>query len=68
MLQSSNELSHIILDVLAAPWRENDIFGFFEIQHTNRGRTKYGINIKQRFLLAARLSGDVGIWESSIVY
>ena len=33
---------HIVLDVLMAPWRKkNDIFGFFGVQHTNRGQTKY---------------------------
>ena len=31
MLWHLNELRYIILDVLAALWRENDIFGFFEV-------------------------------------
>ena len=28
MLWCLNGLCHVILDVLAAPWRENNIFGF----------------------------------------
>ena len=44
MLRCSNELCHIILDVLAAPWRENNIFGFFGVRPANQGQTKYGIN------------------------
>ena len=40
-----NRLHHIILlDVPAAPWRENNIFGFFGVRHANRGQTKYSIN------------------------
>ena len=44
MLQRPNGLHHIILDVLVAPWRENNIFWFFEVWHANRRRTKYSIN------------------------
>ena len=44
MLQYPNRLCHITLDVLAAPWRENNIFEFFEVWHANRGRTKYDID------------------------
>ena len=44
VLRYPNELLHIILNVLVAPWRENNIFGFFRIRHTNQGQTKYGIN------------------------
>ena len=44
MLRCPNGLRHVILDVLAALWRENDIFGIFEVQHANRRRKKYGIN------------------------
>ena len=41
MLQYPNGLRHVTLDVLAAPWRENDVFRIFEVQHAN-----YGINNK----------------------
>ena len=44
----SERLHHVILDVLAAPWKENNIFGFFGVQHVNRGRTKYGISTEQQ--------------------
>ena len=44
MPQCLYELCHIILDVLMALWKENNIFGFFGIRHANRWRTKYGIN------------------------
>nr|XP_023910789.1 uncharacterized protein K02A2.6-like [Quercus suber]XP_023924568.1 uncharacterized protein K02A2.6-like [Quercus suber] len=40
----SEQLRHVILDVLAVPWRKDDIFVFFGVQHTNREQTKYGIN------------------------
>ena len=30
MLQCLNGLHHVILDILTAPWRENNIFRFFE--------------------------------------
>ena len=44
VLQRPNGLRHIILDVLMAPWRENNIFGYFGIRHANREQTKYSIN------------------------
>ena len=44
VLWCSNVLHHVILDVLTALWRENYIFRFFGVRHTNQGRTKYGIN------------------------
>ena len=44
MLRCSNELRHVVLDVLTAPWRKNDIFGFFGVRHANQGQKKYGIN------------------------
>ena len=43
VLWCPNGLCHVILDVLAASWRDG-IFGFFEVWHANRGWTKYGIN------------------------
>ena len=46
MLRCPNGLYHVILDVLMAPWKENNIFGFFGVQHANGERTKYGINIQ----------------------
>jgi len=44
VLWCSNELHHVILDVLVAPWKENNIFGFFGVWHANQGQIKYGIN------------------------
>ena len=45
MLRCLNKLHHVILDVLAASWRENNIFGFFGVQQANWEQTKYNINI-----------------------
>lgn len=44
MLRCLNWLCHVILDILAAPWKEDDIFGFFGVRHSNRERKKYNIN------------------------
>ena len=44
MLRCPNGLCHVVLDVLAALWRENDTFGFFGVWHANRGQIKYDIN------------------------
>ena len=44
VLLCPNGLHHIILDVLAAQWRENNIFGFLGVRHANWGQTKYDIN------------------------
>ena len=38
MLQCPNELSPIILDVLAAPWKENNIFVFLGFGMQIKGR------------------------------
>ena len=35
------------MDVLAAPQRETNIFGFFGVRYANREQTKYGINNHQ---------------------
>ena len=43
MLWCPNALCHINLDVSAAPWGRDNIFGIFGVRHANRGRTKYGI-------------------------
>ena len=56
MLWYSNRLCHVILDVLVASWRENNIFGFFRVRHANRGWTKYSINIMLAFMLYAMLT------------
>ena len=58
MLWCPNGLRHDILDVLAAPWRENNIFGFFRVRHANRERTKYGIN---NTYINARMNSPGGI-------
>ena len=44
MLQCLNGLRHVILDVVVAPWRENNIFGLVEVRHANQGWTKYSIS------------------------
>ena len=60
MFQCPNGLHHVILDVLATPG-ENNIFGFFEIRHTDLGRTKYGIKNYDyiRLFLTLRNSPDM---------
>ena len=35
-----NELHHVILDVLVAPYGENNIFAFFGVWHANQRRKK----------------------------
>ena len=43
--------------MFSQPHREKIIFfGFFEVRHANRGRTKYGINIMLSFMLYAMLT------------
>ena len=49
-LRCLNRLCHITLDVLTTPWRENNIFEFFKVQHANQGWTKYDINNEDLFL------------------
>ena len=40
VLRCPNGLRHGILDVLTVPWGENNIFGFFGVQHANQEQTK----------------------------
>ena len=44
MPRCPNWMCNIILDVLLAPWRENNNFRFFGVWHANRGQTKHSIN------------------------
>ena len=51
VLRCPNRLHHVVPDVPAVSWGENDIFGFFKVRYANRGQTKYGINNdKDKFL------------------
>ena len=43
VLRCLNGLCHGNLDVFAAPWWIDNIFGIFGVRYANRGRTKYGV-------------------------
>ena len=43
VLQCSNGLHHVNLDVTAAPWKMVNVFEIFGVQHINWKRTKYSI-------------------------
>ena len=66
MLWYPDGLCHVILDVLAAPWRENNIFGFFRVWHANRGQTKYGINIGDGRATNRRCWSRVGLFRPEV--
>ena len=37
------QVAHVNLEASKTPQKKVNIFGIFEVQHTNRGRTKYSI-------------------------
>ena len=66
MLRCPNGLCRVILNVLVALRKENNIFGFFRVRHANREWTKYGINISDGRATDRRCWRRVGLHRREV--
>ena len=55
MLRCSNGLRHVILNVLTAPWGENNIFGFFGVVTQIEGKQNMVSTLGPQFLHQNRI-------------